>query len=69
MTALIPLSSFTAVAGLGWSHGGADHLIDAVAIVGAIGFAFMAQAARRRAIAGPRDSVWSSMSKERLVEA
>lgn len=64
MTALIPLTSLLTIAGIGWSHDGSDRLIDAVAIVGAAGFALMAQAARRRAVGGPRDSVWSSRRSE-----
>lgn len=68
-TALIPLTSLMTVAGIGWSHGGTDHLVDGVAIVGAIGFALMARAAWRRAVVGPRDSVWSQASREALVNA
>lgn len=66
-TALIPLTSVMAVAGIAWSHGGMDHLIDGVAVVGVIGLALMARAAGRRAVAGPRDSVWSRGPKEALV--
>lgn len=68
-TALIPLSSLMTVAGIGWSHGGTDRLIDGVAIVGAIGFALTARAAARRAVDGPRDSVWSRGAKGVLVNA
>lgn len=62
-TALIPFSSFMSVTHIGWSHGGADHLVDMVALAGAIGFACLARAARRRSIAGPHDSIWSSAPK------
>lgn len=68
-TALIPLASLMAVAGIGWSHGGSDRLVEGVAIVGAIGFALMARAAGRRATDGPRDSVWSRRAGEAVVEA
>lgn len=66
-TALIPLTSLMTVAGIGWSHGGTDHLVDIVGLAGAIGFALMARAARRRSIAEPRDSVWSSVPKENMI--
>jgi len=64
-TALIPLASLVG----GWNHGGSTLLVDAVAIVGAIAFAFMALATRRRAKAGPRDSIWSAqvVQPERLI--
>src|SRR5690606_33219434 len=58
-TALIPLASLPAPAGLGWSHGGADMLVDGVALAGVLSLAAMARAAGRRAADGPRDSVWS----------
>lgn len=60
-TALIPLASLAAMAGVGWSHGGVDRLIDGVAIIGVVALALMAGAARRRTLSGPRDSVWSSI--------
>lgn len=59
-TAVIPLTTLLSVAlAQGWSHPGASRLVDLVAILGAAGFATMARAARRRAVAGPRDSVWA----------
>lgn len=67
-TALIPVASVTAVAGIGWRHGGTDYLIDGVAVVGAVGFALIARATGLRAIAGPSDSVWSQGSREALVK-
>ncbi|MFT3964562.1 MAG: PepSY-associated TM helix domain-containing protein [Sphingobium sp.] len=60
-TALIPITSLSASIGAGWNHGGTTLLIDLVAAIGAISFAFMAKAARRRALQGPRDSVWSTI--------
>jgi uncharacterized iron-regulated membrane protein len=58
-TALIPLASLLAATGIGWSHGGTDYLIDAVATFGAVAFLLMAKAARQRTVAGARDSIWS----------
>ncbi|MGO1303884.1 PepSY-associated TM helix domain-containing protein [Sphingomonas parapaucimobilis] len=59
-TAAIPLTTILSPAlAHGWSHPGASRLVDLVAILGAAGFATMAKAARRRAVAGPRDSVWA----------
>ncbi|MFT4027267.1 MAG: PepSY-associated TM helix domain-containing protein [Novosphingobium sp.] len=55
-TALVPIASLVG----GWNHGGSTLLVDIVAIIGAIAFALMALAARRRARVGPRDSVWSA---------
>lgn len=63
-TALIPLASLAALAGVGWNHGGADRLIDGVAIIGAVALVLMAGPARRRALDGPRDSVWSAIPPE-----
>jgi len=63
-TAVIPLTSLMAIMDIGWSHGAADHMIDGVALIGAIGLALMASATRKRAQVGPRDSVWSSAPKE-----
>jgi uncharacterized iron-regulated membrane protein len=60
-TALIPMASLSAAVGGGWNHGGATLFVDAVAGIGAIALAFMAMAARRRALNGPRDSVWSTI--------
>lgn len=68
-TALIPLSSLVAVSGIGWSHGGTDHLIDIVAAVGAVSLAMLARATQRRAVAGPRDSVWSNAPGESVAPA
>lgn len=60
-TAAIPLTTLLSpVLAQGWSHAGASRLVDLVALLGAAGFAFMARAARRRAVAGPRDSVWAA---------
>ncbi|MEK9213274.1 PepSY-associated TM helix domain-containing protein [Sphingomonas sp. 2378] len=60
-TAAIPLSTILSpMLAHGWSHTGASRLVDLVAILGAAGFAAMASAARRRAVAGPRDSVWAA---------
>lgn len=63
-TALIPVTSLSASLGGGWNHGGATILVDVVAAAGAIAFAMMARAARRRALGGPRDSVWSAAQPE-----
>src|SRR3546814_12118669 len=60
-TVMIPLASLAAMVGVGWSHAGTDRLIDGVAIIGAVAFALMARATRRRAFGGPRDSVWSAV--------
>lgn len=72
-TGSIALTSLLSVAGIGWSHEGGDRFVDGVAVVGAIVLALMARAARRRAVVGPRDSVWSrasaSASGEGLAEA
>lgn len=65
-TALIPITSVFASMGQGWNHGGTTFLVDGVAALGAVSFAIMARAARRRAVSGPRDSVWSTI---RPVEA
>lgn len=59
-SALIPLASLTALADIGWNHGGSGYLIDGVALFGAWGFALMARAANRRGLEGPRDSIWSA---------
>lgn len=60
-TAAIPLTTILSTAfAAGWSHHGASRLVDVIATAGAVGFAIMARATRRRAIAGPRDSVWST---------
>lgn len=63
-TAVIPLSSLMTIAGVGWSHGGTDHLVDGVALIVAIALALIARAAGRRAVGGPRDSVWSRVPAE-----
>lgn len=63
-TALIPLASLLTIAGHGWSHGGTDHLIDAVATAGVVALLMMAKGARQRAVSGPRDSVWSNGRSE-----
>lgn len=55
-TAAIPLTSLLA----GRNHGGASWLIDAVAAAGMIVLLVLAQAARRRARTGRRDSIWSA---------
>jgi uncharacterized iron-regulated membrane protein len=68
-TAFIPLSTMMIVAGLGWSHGGTDHLVDGIALAGSAGFAFMAHAARRRALDGARDSIWSGVRTTANVPA
>src|SRR3546814_16095305 len=60
-TVMIPLAILAAMVGVGWSHAGTDRLIDGVAIIGAVAFALMARATRRRAFGGPRDSVWSAI--------
>ena len=60
-TAAIPLTTLLSpIFAQGWSHPGASQLVDGVATLGAMGFAVMARAARRRAVAGPRDSVWAA---------
>ena len=60
-TAAIPLTTLLSpVLAQGWSHAGASQLVDLVAILGACGFVMMARAARRRSVAGPRDSVWAN---------
>ncbi|WP_404478786.1 PepSY-associated TM helix domain-containing protein [Novosphingobium sp. BL-52-GroH] len=58
-TATIPLASALGGYFGGWNHGDATLLVDLTAAVGALAFAVMAVAARRRAVAGSRDSVWS----------
>ncbi|MDH4393090.1 MAG: PepSY-associated TM helix domain-containing protein [Aquabacterium sp.] len=47
--------------GLGlWAHGDAASLgVDAVALAGGVGFAWIACLTQRRALTGPTDSVWS----------
>src|SRR3546814_788032 len=60
-TGRVPRASLAAMVGVGWSHAGTDRLIDGVAIIGAVAFARMARATRRRAFGGPRDSVWSAI--------
>lgn len=67
-TALIPIASLTAAAGNGWNHGGTTLLVDIVAVVGTIAFAWMARAAYRRALSGPRDSVWSTRPHAELIQ-
>ncbi|KQO49853.1 PepSY domain-containing protein [Sphingomonas sp. Leaf257] len=60
-TAAIPLTTLLSpLLAQGWSHAGASRLVDLVAILGTSGFAIMARAARRRSVAGPRDSVWAA---------
>lgn len=62
--AAVPLTTLIAWAapGLGpWMSADADSLgVDLVALCGALGFAWMARAAGRRAEDGPKDSVWSA---------
>ena len=60
-TLLIPIASLSAAGAGRWIHGGSTLFIDVVAIIGAISFAIMARAVRRRAVNGPRDSVWSTI--------
>src|SRR3546814_5387120 len=60
-TVRVHLASLASMVGVGWSHAGTDRLIDGVAIIGAVAFALMARATRRRAFGGPRDSVWSAI--------
>src|SRR5690606_544156 len=61
-TLAIPLSSFCAALGVppAWNHGGGSLLIDITALVGAAVFWRLASIAHARAVAGRRDSVWSS---------
>ncbi len=63
-TLAIPLTTLLAwlAPGLGlWAHGsGASLGVDLMALAGALGFAWMARAAARRANNGPPDSVWSA---------
>ncbi len=69
-TALIPATSVIVALSGGWDHGPGAWIVDATAAVGAVGFGLMARAARRRALNGPKDSVWSSPSaKEAPVTA
>lgn len=62
-TMAIPLTTLAAllVPSLGlWAHGSAATIgVDAVAFIGALCFAWMAVATRRRVTTGPADSVWS----------
>lgn len=60
-TALIPAATCLAWVspGWGWSHGDTTLLVDMVAAAGALALFLMARAAKRRAIDGPRDSIWS----------
>lgn len=68
-TALIPIASLSAVGGNGWNHGDSTLLVDIIAIIGAIAFAWMARATQRRALTGPHDSVWSARdSHAKLAE-
>ncbi len=61
-TLAVPVTSLSSgLLGAGWSHDGATRLVDLVAILGAVSFAIMARATRRRASEGPRDSVWSTI--------
>lgn len=62
-TMAIPLTTLTAllvpVLGM-WAHGSAATIgVDVVAFIGALGFAWMAVATRRRIRNGPADSIWS----------
>ncbi|MDR1646442.1 MAG: hypothetical protein LBR88_00140, partial [Zoogloeaceae bacterium] len=63
----IPLTTLSAwlLPSLGlWAHGSAAALgVDATALVGGIGFVWLARAAARRARHGPRDSVWSASAR------
>jgi uncharacterized iron-regulated membrane protein len=60
-TAAIPLSSvFSPQLHLGWSHADASRSVDIVAGLAALSLIVAARATRRRAIAGPRDSVWAA---------
>lgn len=65
-TALIPVTSLLGELVGGWNHAGAAVLVDIVAAAGALCFIVMAGAARRRAMHGPRDSIWSA---SRYVQA
>jgi len=62
-TAAIPLTTLVGwlLPGIGlWAHGSAAPLgVDAVALGGALGLAWMARATARRVRNGPADSVWS----------
>ncbi|RYE70318.1 MAG: PepSY domain-containing protein [Rhizobiaceae bacterium] len=58
-TAAIPLTSFVTTFGSGWSHADASGLVDIVATLGALAFGIMARASYRRAVEGPRDSIWA----------
>lgn len=59
-TAAIPLSSLLCV----WTSSGTPYAgpiaVDLTALVGVIAFAGLARLSRRRALSGPRDSVWSA---------
>jgi hypothetical protein len=71
-TAAIPLTTLAGwlLPGIGpWAHGSAAALgVDAVAMAGALGLAWMARATARRVRQGPVDSVWS-LSAARGAEA
>lgn len=59
--ALIPLTSMAVAITSGWNHADTSLLVDATALIGALGFGLMARAAARRAAHGPRDSIWSAV--------
>lgn len=62
-TMAIPLTTLAALLfpALGmWAHGSVATIgVDMVAFIGALGFAWMALATRRRITTGPADSIWS----------
>lgn len=68
-TAAIPISSLlSTVLGSGWSHDGASRLVDLVAVAGAAALGIGARAVRRRAVSGPRDSIWSVSQATRSAQ-
>lgn len=63
VTWLIPLATLVGwlAPGTGlWAHGGTSLAVDAVALLGGLGFALMARATGRRVAHGRTDSVWAA---------
>jgi hypothetical protein len=67
-TLSIPLTSL--IAGIGWLPGGWTYrhtlIIDLTAAVGAFALIWMARIARRRAVTGGTDSVWTAAAPHRV---
>lgn len=68
-TALIPITSIASQAFNGWSHSDATMLVDVTAALGAFAFAILAKAAHKRALQGPKDSIWAVARPEPEVIA